>query len=113
MGRHRKQIDGDTADVMNIEPLTDKYRAFGWHVIDIDGHDMDTILDAFSEARSIKGKPSVILARTIMGKGVAFLLSVLLFPIGLLAWGFVDGASYEVCEACNGDHDDCPHCGGF
>ncbi len=63
------QIDGATADVMNIEPLNDKYSAFGWHVIDIDGHDIQAILDALNEAKTIKEKPTIILAKTIMGKG--------------------------------------------
>ncbi len=68
-----KQIDGNTKDVMNIDPLDEKYRSFGWHVITIDGHDMSSILDAFREAEQVKGKPSVILAKTIMGKGVSFM----------------------------------------
>ncbi|MFH0881672.1 MAG: transketolase [bacterium] len=63
------QIDGATAEVMNVEPLADKYRAFGWDVVDIDGHDMASILGAFEKARGAKGKPTVILARTVMGKG--------------------------------------------
>jgi transketolase len=68
-----KQIDGNVDDVMKISPLDEKYRAFGWHVIEIDGHNMKEILDAFAEARRIQGKPTVILARTIMGKGVSFM----------------------------------------
>lgn len=70
---NRKQIDGDVQDVMGIAPLGDKWRSFGWHVIDIDGHDMTQILGAFEEARNTRGKPSVILARTVMGKGVSFM----------------------------------------
>ena len=66
---NRLQIDGPTAEVMGIEPLVDKYAAFGWHVIDLDGHDMQSILNGFREARETKGKPTVILARTVMGKG--------------------------------------------
>ena len=71
--KNRLQIDGLVEDVMNIDPLADKYRAFGWHVIEIDGHDMRQIIDAFDEARSTKGKPSVIIANTIKGKGVSFM----------------------------------------
>lgn len=70
---NRKQIDGETEKVLNIEPLDTKYRAFGWHVIDIDGHDMEQILQAFEEAKSVHGQPSVILARTVMGKGVSLM----------------------------------------
>ncbi len=67
------QIDGWVKDVMNIDPLAEKYRAFHWHVIEIDGHDMGQILDAFAEARTIKGKPTLVIANTIKGKGVSFM----------------------------------------
>ena len=66
------QIDGPVSKVKGIEPVASKWSAFGWHVIDIDGHDMEAILKAFDEAETIKGKPSVILARTVKGKGVSF-----------------------------------------
>lgn len=68
------QIDGHVEDVMGLAPLGDKYRAFRWHVIEIDGHDMKAVLDAFEEARNTKGKPTVILARTVMGYPVSFML---------------------------------------
>lgn len=71
--KNRLQIDGWVEDVMNIDPLGEKYRAFGWRVIEIDGHDMGQILDAFDEARRTKGKPSVIIADTVKGKGVSFM----------------------------------------
>jgi transketolase len=74
--RNRLQIDGWTKDVMNIEPLADKYRAFNWHVIEIDGHDMGQILEAFEQAKTIKGKPTAIIADTIKGKGVSFMEDV-------------------------------------
>ncbi|MFQ6133061.1 MAG: transketolase [Armatimonadota bacterium] len=67
------QIDGFTREVMNIDPLPDKYVAFGWHVIEIDGHNMQEILDAFAEAQTVKGKPTVIIAHTIKGKSVSFM----------------------------------------
>lgn len=66
------QIDGPVSKVKAIEPVASKWSAFGWHVIDIDGHDMEAILKAFDEAETIKGRPSVILARTVKGKGVSF-----------------------------------------
>ncbi len=66
------QIDGKCSDVMKIEPVPQKWKAFGWHVFEIDGHDMDEIVNALDEAEKIKGKPSVILAKTIKGKGVSF-----------------------------------------
>lgn len=71
--RNRLQIDGWTKDVMNIEPLADKYRSFGWHVIEIDGHNVAQIAAAFDEAARTKGKPTVIIADTIKGKGVSFM----------------------------------------
>jgi len=67
------QIDGKTADVMPSEPLDKKWEAFGWHVIKIDGHDYDAIEAAFNEAAAVKGKPTVILAATVKGKGVSFM----------------------------------------
>jgi len=70
------QIDGCVADVMCIDPLADKYRSFGFHVISIDGHDMDQILGAFKQARQNKGKPTVILATTVKGKGVDYMENV-------------------------------------
>ncbi len=65
------QIDGKTEEVMNLEPLSDKWRSFGWHTVTIDGHDMKQILDAYNEALSIKTKPTIIIARTTKGKGVS------------------------------------------
>jgi len=67
------QLSGRTCDIMNIEPLIRKWQAFGWHVIDIDGHNIDEILAAFPKAKKMKGKPTVITARTIKGKGVSFM----------------------------------------
>ena len=67
------QLSGWTRDIMNLEPFTQKWQAFGWHVIDIDGHDFDQILSAYQEAEKTKGKPAVIVAHTIKGKGVSFM----------------------------------------
>lgn len=66
------QIDGHCSDVMSIEPIVNKWEAFGWHVIDINGHDMKAILNAFNEAEIVKSKPTMIVARTVKGKGVSF-----------------------------------------
>jgi transketolase len=65
------QIDGRCEDVMKIDPVPDKWKAFNWHVFEIDGHNMEEIIAALDEAEKIKGKPSVILAKTIKGKGVS------------------------------------------
>jgi len=70
---NRKQIDGDVQDIMGIAPLADKWRAFGWNVLEADGHDIPALLGAFAQAREAKGRPTVILAHTVMGKGVSFM----------------------------------------
>ena len=67
------QIDGATKDVMPTEPLDEKFKSFGAHVITIDGHDFDAIKAAYAEARATKGQPTVILAKTIKGKGVSYM----------------------------------------
>ncbi|MDP8261473.1 MAG: transketolase [Candidatus Kappaea frigidicola] len=67
------QIDGFLKDVMNVEPLAEKWESFGWEVIRVDGHDVVGLMDAFDKVREIKGKPSVILADTIKGKGISFM----------------------------------------
>ena len=64
------QIDGNTEDVMPLEPFSDKYRAFGWHVIDIDGNDIKQFVSACEEAKTISDKPTLIMARTVPGKGI-------------------------------------------
>ena len=70
MDRNNIQIDGMTEDVMPLEPLKEKYEAFNWHVIEIDGHNIEAFVDAVETAKAIYEKPTLILARTIPGKGV-------------------------------------------
>jgi len=67
------QIDGSTSEVMDPNPLDAKFRAFNWHVIMIDGHDFQQINQAIEEAKQTKGKPTIIIAKTIKGKGVSFM----------------------------------------
>jgi transketolase len=67
------QLDGRVCDIMGLEPLTDKWRAFNWNVLEINGHDMKQILQALKKAGEIKEKPTVIIAHTIKGKGVSFM----------------------------------------
>ncbi|HAN09842.1 MAG TPA: transketolase [Clostridiales bacterium] len=67
------QIDGKTSDVKNVEPLDKKFEAFGWNVIKIDGHSIEQIVNALSEAKKIKEKPTLVLAKTLKGKGVSFM----------------------------------------
>jgi transketolase len=64
------QIDGFTSDVMDIEPLEDKWRAFGWEVFHCNGHEFEDIVNTYQQAMAVSGKPSVIIAKTLMGKGV-------------------------------------------
>ncbi|MCM8795121.1 MAG: transketolase [Candidatus Omnitrophica bacterium] len=73
------QIDGRTNEVMDLEPLVEKWKAFGWHVFKIDGHNMSEILSAYEEAKIIKAKPQVIIAYTTKGKGVSFMENVVDF----------------------------------
>ena len=67
------QQNGPVKDIQDIEPLADKWRAFGWHAIEIDGHDIVRVIEAYDEAKAIRGKPQVIVARTVKGKGVSFM----------------------------------------
>ena len=67
------QIDGDTEKVMNVNPIVDKFEAFGWNVISIDGHSFEEIFKAIDEAKNVKGKPTMIVAKTVKGKGVSFM----------------------------------------
>jgi transketolase len=67
------QNDTFVDEVMPVDPLPDKWRAFGWNVIEIDGHDMDQVVDALEGAKTIKGIPTVIIAHTVKGKGVSFM----------------------------------------
>jgi transketolase len=71
--RNNIQIDGFTEDVMPLEPLKEKYESFGWHVLEIDGHNFEEIISAVDEAKIIYEKPTVIIAHTIPGKGVSFM----------------------------------------
>lgn len=74
LDRNRIQNDTFVADVMPIEPIADKWQAFGWHVLlDIDGHDMRAVVDAMEQAVTIKGKPVIIIAHTVKGKGVSYM----------------------------------------
>ena len=67
------QIDGEVSQVMNIYPIDEKFKSFGFEVINIDGHNIEEIIQAFEQAKKVKGKPTVIIANTIKGKGVSFM----------------------------------------
>jgi len=68
-----QQIDGWNRDVMSLEPFNKKWQAFGWHVIEVDGHDLAQLTQALDQAKLVKGQPTVIIAHTIKGKGVSFM----------------------------------------
>jgi transketolase len=63
-------LTGPIDDVMPLEPLCDKWKAFGWHVIEVDGHSVSELLEALQQARTIKDKPTMIIAQTVKGKGM-------------------------------------------
>jgi transketolase len=71
--KNRLQIDGATSEVMNIDPLDDKFRSFGWHAINVNGHDFRHLVSAFHLAKVETGKPTAIIAHTVKGKGVSFM----------------------------------------
>lgn len=71
--RNNIQIDGSTEDVMPLEDLKGKWESFGWHVLEIDGHNIESIIDAASQGRAVTNRPTVIIAHTIPGKGVDFM----------------------------------------
>ncbi|MEO8131437.1 MAG: transketolase [Bryobacteraceae bacterium] len=67
------QLDGFVKDILDLSPLAEKWRAFGWHAIELDGHNIAALQSAFAEAAEVKGKPTVLVANTIKGKGVSFM----------------------------------------
>ena len=76
LDRNHLQNDICVDTEMPIEPVADKWRAFGWHVMEIDGHDMAQVVDALETAKTVKGQPTIIIAETVKGKGVSFMENV-------------------------------------
>jgi transketolase len=74
---NKGQIDGPTNEILNLEPIVDKLRAFNWNVEEIDGHNYPQILGALDRSRSARGKPTFIVAHTIKGRGVSFMENVI------------------------------------
>jgi transketolase len=98
------QIDGCNADIMEIAPLAEKYRAFGWRVLEINGHDMAEILDGVAEAQKTKGQPTVIIAQTTKGKGVSFMENEVKWHSSQLTADLLAQALKELgCEGGNND----------
>lgn len=73
LDRNNIQLSGSGSSIMPLDPVADKWRAFNWYVIEINGHNYDEIIGAFRKAREVKGKPTIIIAKTIPGKGVSFM----------------------------------------
>ncbi|MFP6610177.1 MAG: transketolase [Deltaproteobacteria bacterium] len=70
---NKVQLDGRVESIMDLEPLAEKWQAFGWHTIEIDGHDLDAVSGAFAAAAAVEDRPSIIIAHTVKGKGVSFM----------------------------------------
>ncbi len=73
LDNNRIQLDGFVKDIMPLDPLVDKWRSFGWHTIEVDGHNIPALQTAFAEAAATKGAPTIVIAHTIKGKGVSFM----------------------------------------
>ena len=84
--RNRVSVDGDTAEVMDLEPLADKWAAFGWRVLELDGHDLEALLDCLTELSGTAfDRPTVIIAHTVAGKGISFMEDKFEWHLGYLA----------------------------
>jgi transketolase len=106
LDRNRQQIDGWTRDVMGLEPLADKWRAFGWHVQEADGHDIQAILEALAAAQQVKGQPSIVIAHTTKGKGASFMENNLRFHGSVpdqeeMDRGLGEVRTEEGCKVCD------------
>ena len=105
--RNLLQATGPIVDRFDINPLREKWDGFGWHTIEIDGHDVEKILAAFAKAETIKGKPTVILANTVKGKGLSFAENVVSFHNGALTKEQYDKALSELDAEINAVKEAC------
>ncbi|MBN2360897.1 MAG: transketolase [Deltaproteobacteria bacterium] len=96
--RNRLMIDGATEQVMALEPFAEKWRAFGWHVIEIDGHDFDAIGRAIEKAHATAGQPTVIVANTIKGRGVDFMENQVKWHYGSMDSALADKAKQSIAR---------------
>ena len=99
MDRNRIQATGPTKEIFDIPNLEEKWRAFGWNVLSVDGHDVSAILDVLDEAAAFKGGPTVIVAETVKGKGVSFAENTAAFHNGVMSQEQYDRALVEIEEA--------------
>lgn len=98
---NKLQIDGCVCDVMNINPLADKWRAFGWNVIEIDGHCMKQTVDALSVKHMVSGKPTMVIAHTTKGCGVSFMENQACWHAGVLSDDQMAQARHDLCIDLN------------
>lgn len=94
---NRIQLMGDTAEIMPVASIIEKWRAFNWAVLEVDGHDAPAIVAACNEARALKGRPTVILARTVKGKGVSFMEGTHLWHSAQVTEELKEQALAELC----------------
>jgi transketolase len=99
LDRNKIQATGPTKEIFDIPNLEDKWRAFGWNVLNVDGHDVGAILDVLDKASAIKGGPTVIVADTIKGKGVSFAENTAAFHNGIMTQEQYDQALSEISES--------------
>jgi transketolase len=99
LDRNKIQATGPTKEIFDIPNLEDKWRAFGWNVLNVDGHDVGAILDVLDKAVAIKGGPTVIVADTIKGKGVSFAENTAAFHNGIMTQEQYDQALSEISES--------------
>lgn len=99
LDRNRIQATGPTKEIFDIPNLEDKWRAFGWNVLNVDGHDVGAILDVLDKAAAIKGAPTVVVADTIKGKGVSFAENTAAFHNGVMTQEQYDKALAEIAES--------------
>lgn len=99
LDRNRIQATGPTKDIFDIPDLEAKWRAFGWNVINVDGHDVGAVLDALDRAASVKGVPTIIVAETVKGKGVSFAENTAAFHNGIMNQEQYDKALVEIEES--------------
>ncbi len=97
--RNRFQATGSTKDIFDIPNLEDKWRAFGWNVLNVDGHNVSAVLDALDEASVTKGAPTVIVAETVKGKGISFAENTAAFHNASLTEAQYDQALAEIAQA--------------
>jgi transketolase len=94
--RNNLQVDGWLQDVMNVEPYADKWRAFGWALREVDGHDVAALLDAFAWVRGVRGRPAVLVCNTVKGKGVSFMENVMEWHASPIDSAIRDRAVHEL-----------------